>query len=189
MVFMGKARVLGVLALGLVVGVAACDRSDGMDGQQTGAEDQMFMPQQDMDPEMMAQIMEIQQIQQELEPIQREALADPVLAAQLEALQARIEASMRAQGPEVYARIDRFQDEVAAAEAAGDQERMQVLMMEAQGIQQEAQALQAAVFEQPDIKTSVEEFEAAHRARMIAIDPAAEELLNRMEALMAGLAM
>lgn len=185
---MRKTKVFGTLALGLLVGIAACDRSDGTDAEAAAAE-QALMPQQEMDPEMMAQIMEIQQLQQQLEPIQRQAMEDTALAAQLEALQLRIDASMREAGPEVFERIDRFQDEVAAAEAAGDQERMETLMMQAQGIQQEAQALQAAVFEQPEIRVAVEEFEAAHRARMIAIDPAAEELLKRMDELMAGLAM
>lgn len=183
---MHKAKVFGTLALGLLVGVAACDRSDEADAT-ISAEEQAPASQQGMDPEMMAQVMEIQQLQQQLEPIQREALQDQELAAQLEALQVRIDASMREAGPDVFARIDQFQEEVAAAEAAGDQERMQTLMMQAQGIQQEAQALQATVFEQPEIRASVEEFEAAHRERMIAIDPESEALLDRMEELMAGL--
>jgi hypothetical protein len=188
MEIMRSAKVFGTLALGLLVGVAACDRS-AETAATADAEEQGLMPQQEFDPEMMATIMEIQQIQQQLEPVQREALQDATLAAQLEALQVRIDASMREAGPDVFERIDRFQDDMAAAEAAGDDERIQSLMTQAQGIQQEAQALQAAVFERPDIRASVEEFEAAHRARMIQIDPESEALLDRMEALMAGLSL
>jgi hypothetical protein len=167
---MRKTKVFGTLALGLLVGMAACDGADEMEAE-AAAEEQALMPEQEMDPEMMAKVMEIQELQQQLEPVQRQALEDEALAAQLEALQLRIDASMREAGPEVFERIDRFQEEVAAAEAAGDQERMQTLMVQAQGIQQEAQALQAMVFERPEIRAAVEEFEAAHRAKMIAIDP------------------
>lgn len=180
----------GTLALALLAGTAACDRSDGLDADAAGmGADQTLMPQQEMDPEVMAQIMEIQQIQQQLEPIQQQALQDPALASQLEGLQARIETTMRQEGAEVFARIESFEAEMAAAEAAGDQEQIQSLMAQAQVLQQDAQALQAAVFERPDIREPVAEFEAAQRAAMIRIDPAAESLLDRVDELMAGLPM
>lgn len=179
------------MTLALLVGVAACDQSDGMDaaGTPMTAEEQAFGPHQEMDPEVMAQVMEIQQIQQQLEPIQREALEDEALAARLATLQAQIETAMRDEGSELFARIDRFEADMAEAEAAGNQEQMQVLMMQAQGLQQEVQALQAAVFERPEIRQPVEEFEAAQRAAMIRIDPDAEALLDRVDELMANIPM
>jgi hypothetical protein len=186
---MQRTKLFGTLVVALLAGVAACDRPEaGQDPQTAGAMDQMG-PHLEMDPEVMQQIMEIQQLQQQLEPIQNQALQDEELAGQLAALQARIESTMRAQGADVFERIDRFEADMAAAEAAGDQERTQALMMEAQLLQQEVQALQAAVFERPEISQPVAEFEAAHRARVIAIDPGAEALLDRIEELMAKLPM
>lgn len=188
---MDRTKVLGTMALILTVGVAACDRSADVDADVAGmsAEEQALGPHQEMDPAVMAQIMEIQQIQQQLEPIQREALEDEALAAQLATVQARIETAMREQGSDLFARIDRFEEDMATAEAAGNQEQIQVLMMQAQGLQQEVQALQAAVFERPDIRQPVEEFEAAQRAAMIQIDPEAEALLDRVDELMASIPM
>lgn len=177
------------LILLVLTGAAACDRSERADvnDEAAGGAEQPVLPQQEMDPETMQQMMEIQQIRQELEPIQQEALQDEALASRLESIQLQIETAMRSEDSEVVDRMDRLRDEMARAQAAGDQERMQALMGDAEELQQEVQALQAAVFERPEIRQSVEEFEAANRARMIEIDPQAEALLDRMDELMAGL--
>lgn len=179
----------GTLALTLLVGVVACDDSDGVDreGAGEGASREMLMQQPEMDPETMARIQEIQQIQARLEPIQQEALEDPALAGQLEAIQERVETVMRAENSDLFARMDRLQEEIAEAQAGGDPEQMQELMMRAQGLQQEAQAAQAAVMQRPEIRGPVQEFEAAHRARMTEIDPEAGELLDRFELLVSQL--
>lgn len=182
-------KLYGTLALGLLAGTVACDRPERVDAnaEAIGSEEQALMPPQEMDPEMIGYIMEIQQIQQKLEPIQREALQDETLARQLEAIQHRVETSMREEGTELFGRIDSFQTEMAEAEAADDQERIQSLMIEAHSIQQEVQALQAAVLRRPEISEPLADFEAAHRARMIEIDPEAEPLLERVDELMASL--
>lgn len=180
---MYRTKTMGALALVALLGVVACDRDADADPQPAGALEQG--PMQEMDPEMMGMMMEMQEIQQKLEPIQRQALEDEALAGQLQALTDRIQTLMREQDADLVDRIEGFQGRVAAAEAAGDDAAMQGLMMEAQGLQAEAEALQIAVLERPDIKAEVEEFEAAHRARMIAIDPEAEALLDRMEEIMA----
>jgi hypothetical protein len=181
---MATKRLTGVLAFMVLVAVAACDRPGGEADRDAYAGEQALMPDQGMDPEVMAQVMEIQQLQAQLEPIQREALQDETLARQLAALQLQVETAMRDEGSEVFSRIERFQGDMAAAEAAGDQERMQALVMQAQGIEQEFHALQVAMFERPEIREPFDRFEAAHRARMIEIDPAAEALLDRIEELM-----
>lgn len=179
-------KLFGTLALILVAGVAACDGGDTIDATARGGEAPV-MPQQAMDPAVMATIAEIQEIQQRLEPIQREALQDEALASQLADIQSRVETAMREEDAELFGRIDRLQAQVAAAEEAGDQEGMQALMIQAQAIQQDVQALQAAVIERPEIREPVAEFEVAHRARMIQIDPEAEPLLDRMDELVASL--
>jgi hypothetical protein len=183
---MNRIKSYGAVALVALLGVVACDRSGDADAPVAGAAEQGFMPQQEMDPEMLAAMMEMQQIQQKLEPIQRQALEDEALAGQLNALTSRIQVAMRDHDADLVDRIEGFQARVEAAETAGDDAAMQALMIEAQGLQSEAQALQVAVLERPDIKAEVEEFEAAHRARMIAIDPEAEALLDRIEELLAA---
>lgn len=185
---MNTTKFYATLALTVLVGAAACDSSEEVDDSEaTDAAEQTetVMPQQEMDPEMMEHVMEIQQIQGRLEPIQQEALQDEELATRLEALQTRFESAMREENSDVVDRMERLQADMAAAQAAGDQERMQSLMMEAQGLQAEMQAVQAAVLERPEIREPVEEFEQAHRARMIEIDPEAKALLDRLDELMA----
>jgi prefoldin subunit 5 len=186
--WMHKTRMFGTLALALLAGVTACDRSNEIDADAAGmATDQQLMQPPEMSPELMAKFVEIQQIQQQLEPIQQQALEDQALAAQLAALQVRIETAMREEGSELFERIDRFEADMAAAEAAEDRERVHNLMMQAQSLQQEVQMLQASVFERDEIRAPLQEFEAAQRAAMIEIDPEAEALLDRVEALMAEL--
>jgi TolA-binding protein len=184
---MATKRLTGVLAFLVLVGLAACDRPGGAADDDAYAGEQALMPGQAMDPEVMAQVMEIQQLQAQLEPIQREALEDETLARQLEALQLQVEMAMREEGAEIFSRIERFQGDMAAAEAAGDQERMQALATQAQGIEQEFHALQVAMFQRPEIREPFDRFEAAHRARMIEIDPSSSALLDRIEELMDGL--
>lgn len=186
---MDTTRFLGTLALTLLVAAAGCNDTDEVDRDEeaAGATEQSVMPQPEMDPETMEQVMEIQEIQNQLQPAQQEALQDEELASRLEALQERIEAAMREQNPQAVERMNTLRDEMAAAQEAGDQERLQALMTEAQGIQEEVQALQASVLERPEIREQVEEFEAAYRERMIEIDPEAEPLLDRMDELIANL--
>ncbi len=179
-------KVYGALALVAIVGLAACDRPDRTDPYGESPE-QGLMPAQQMDPDMMAAMMEIQEIQQKLGPIQQEALEDEALASQLQAINQTIDEVMREEDADLIDRIEGFQARMAAAEQAGDEEAIQALMFEAQGLQQEAEALQVAVLERPDIRQRIDEFEAAHRARMIEIDPEAEVLLDRVDAILAGL--
>jgi hypothetical protein len=181
---MQKMRVYGALALVALAGAVACDRPGDADaaGGPAGAEGMLPAG---MDPGVMAAMMEMQEIQQRLEPLQQEALQDDALAGQLAALSARIEAAMREEDAELVGRIERFQDEVEAAEASGDQARVQAMMMEAQTLQVAVQTLQASVLDRPDIRQDVEAFEAAHRARMVELDPEAGALLDRAEELVA----
>lgn len=182
-------KLFATLSLMVLVGAAGCDRppENGEDAAAPAATEQPGMPQQEMDPEMMQQIMELQEIQQQLEPIQQEALQDEALASQLESLQLQVTTAMQEESGEALARMETLQEEMQEAQTAGDEERMQALMAEGQGLQQELQAVQAEVMARPEIRGPVDEFEAAHRARMIEIDPEAEELLDRFDELVASL--
>jgi hypothetical protein len=146
------------------------------------------LPQQQMDPEAMALMTEAQQIQQQLQPIQQQAMQDEALAGRLADLQTRIEAAMREENPDVFEQMEAFEADFMAAQEAGDQERAQAIAMEAQGTQQEIQSLQQTVLERPEIREPIEAFEEAQRARMIEIDPEAGELMDRMDEILAEMA-
>lgn len=175
-----------MLALTLSVGAAACDGTQEGESVEPGPDAQPGM-QQEMDPEAMGQMIEIQQIQQRLEPVSRQALQEEDLAEDMLAVQTRIEAAMREENAELVDRMESIRQELVAAQQSGDQEQVQEIMTNAQTVQAEFQALQAEVFEQPEIREAVEEFEAAHRQRMIEIDPEVEALLDRLDELVADL--
>lgn len=174
-----------MVALAALVAVSACNRAD--EGADAGAV-QQAPPGMDMDPEMMQLVMEMQTIQQELAPIQEAALEDEALAGELVSLQERIETAMREEDPSLMDRIAEIEADLMAAQQAGDDERMQAVSIEAQGIQQAIQAIQASVLDRPEIREPIEAFEAAHRARMIEIHPEAEALLARADRIMDQLA-
>ena len=142
------------------------------------------MPGQDMDPEMMALMQEAQQLQERLGPLQQQALQDEELAGQRMDLQERVESAMREENAELIDRMEDLETEFMAAQQAGDQERLQQIGMEAQGLDMELQALQQSVFERPDIQEPLEAFEEAQRARMLELDPEAADLLDRMDEIL-----
>lgn len=176
----------GIMALTLMVSAAACDEANDDEAGAATAEEGAVPSQPQMDPEMMAQVMEIQELQAELEPVQMRALEDETLSRRLTELQARIEAAMREENADMVDRMGQLQQEIVAAQESGDQEAMQRLMAEAQALQPQVQALQNTVLARPALREEVESFEAAHRARMIEIDPEAAEKLDRMDELMAA---
>ena len=177
-----------VLALVALLGVSACGES-GSDAAPAGAGAQQTGAPQAMDPEIMALMMEAQQLRQELDPIQQEAMQDPALIRRMEQIQVRIERVMRDENPELFAQMDEFEARFNAAQEAGDQERAQEIAMEAQGVQQELQSRQQAVLERPEILEPIEAFQEAQRARMIAIDPQAGEIMDRLDEIFASLQM
>jgi hypothetical protein len=184
---MHNAKIYSMLILMLLT-TAACDGAGEAETEGAGAaaEQASGQEQMPMGAETMQQVMEVQQIQQRLEPISRQALQDEELANQLQELQARVQAAMREENPELVDRMEKLQEEMIAAQQAGDQAALQNLRAGAAGLQQEAQQLQAAVLERPQVREAIQEFEAAHRARMIEIDPEAEALIERLDEIVAS---
>jgi hypothetical protein len=127
---MKSRTLLAALALLTFGGVTAC----AGDAEPDPAPDAgQALPQQQMDPEAMALMTEAQQIQQQLQPIQQQAMQDEALAGRLADLQTRIEAAMREENPDVFEQMEAFEADFMAAQEAGDQERAQAIAMEAQG--------------------------------------------------------
>ena len=186
---MKKSSKIAALALLVAFGAAACDTepdTDPVPGQ-PAAEPGAMGPGQEMDPETMALMMEAQELQQRLQPLEQEAMQDPELAAMLEDVQERVETAMRDEDPELFEEMVRLEEAFVAAQEAGDEERAQEVGMEAQGVYAQLQSLQQAVMDRPEIREPIEAFEEAHRERMLEIDPEAEELLDRMREIMAEL--
>jgi Skp family chaperone for outer membrane proteins len=183
---MTSSRLLAALALTAFVGVTACSSEPEPDAAPADA-GAAEAPPQGMNPEMMALMQEAQEIQQELAPIQNEAMQDEALARQLADLQERIETAMRAESPELFTQMEALEAEFMAAQEAGDQELAQETAMKAQGVQMELQALHRSVLERPEIQGPIDSFEEAQRERMIAIDPEAGALMDRLDEIIAEL--
>ncbi|TVP58918.1 MAG: hypothetical protein EA351_02590 [Gemmatimonadales bacterium] len=187
---MTSSKTLSALALIALLGVAACDSDPQVDQPPAANDPAMEQPapqqgQQEMDPEMMALMMEAQELQQRLAAIQDEAMQDEALAAQLTSIQDEVEAGLREEAPELLAQMEEYEAEYMAAQEAGDQERVQAIAMEAQQAQMEIQAAQQSVLSRPDIAESIDDFEEAQHARMIEIDPEAREILDRLDEIRA----
>jgi chaperonin cofactor prefoldin len=137
-------------------------------------------------PQVQQWLAEMQQIQAQLEPVHEEAMQDTALQRRYDEVNAAVLAAMVAADPETEARLERVQQimaEAAAAQQAGDTDRIAVLAPEAQEIQARLQATQQAAMEQPPVSEQLTAYRTALHARMTAIDPEAGPLLRRIEEL------
>lgn len=145
-----------------------------------------------IDPEAQELFAELQEIQTELEPIQQEALSDPEIQAAQEALSSRIQQVMATVDPATPERIERLQSLMAEAEAAQaeeDEQSMMEIVAEAQQIEQSLQAAQAQAIQSPDLQPEVQGFQETLQEKMLEIDPAAEQLIERAQEIDQRLAL
>ena len=180
---MKNLRWLMTLAVATVFTAAACDRG-------TDSQTQADLPATEsgvVDEDVLALIIEMQEIEQTLGPLQSQALQEEPLSSQLAAIQGQVETALREANPELINRADDLEARLLAAQEAGDQATFQSLAEEAQSVHDSIQVLQVEILERPEIRGSIDEFEAAHRARVIELDPAAEALLARADEIMAEL--
>jgi hypothetical protein len=138
--------------------------------------------------EVQSWIMEIQQLEQRLGPIQARALEDPALREAQTELNAAIVIALMQSTPEVQAdlrRIETIQPELRAAQESGDEAQLRRLVMEAQQLQQRLGEAQMRVLQQPEIAAQAEAFQTRLESHMIEIEPEAQALLQRFLALQA----
>jgi len=144
------------------------------------------VPAQQPSPEVQQKVAEMQQLEQQLAPVQAEALQDPTLQqAQAELNQALIAAMMEG-GAEVQAdlqRVETIQPELAAAQESGDQEQLGRLVHEAQALQDRLGQAQMLALQEPALAAQAEQFQTQLRARMVEIEPQSEAMLERLAAL------
>lgn len=146
--------------------------------------------QQPLPPEAQALVVEMQELQAQLGPIQQQALSDAGLQAAQQELGEKVRAAMAEADPEMPARMERLtalQAEALEARAAQDQERMAAIVTEAQQIEQSLQAAQQQAIERPELDADIEAFQASLERKMVELDPDAAPLLERMREIDAEL--
>jgi hypothetical protein len=166
-VFLVIKRGLAVLLVGLLVPAAL--QAQQPTPEQAPAEVQQLLT-------------ELHQLQERLGPIQAQAMQD----SELQAAEAELNQALRSAVIEIdpaveqdLARAETLEADAQAAQEAGDAQRLQELMTEAQGMQQRLAAAQAQALQRPGLVAQVEQFQEQLQARMIQIDPQAGELIRR----------
>lgn len=131
-------------------------------------------------------IAEMEQIQAQLQPIQLQVMQDPEVQSAQESLGEQVEAAMAQIDPTTPQRIERLQSlasEAQAAQQAQDEQKMTEIITEAQQIEQQLQATQAAALESPGLAAEIDRFQTQVQAKMMEIDPQTESLIDRFEEL------
>lgn len=142
----------------------------------------------DVPPEVQQWIQEIQQVQAQLEPLQARALEEEDLKAEQEQVVKALRDQMVAADPENEGRLVRMEailEEAAVAQQAGDADKLAELTTEASSLQPQIQAAQQAALEHPSVQPQIAAFQENLHKRIVAIDPAAQGLLDRVAELQA----
>lgn len=129
---------------------------------------------------------EMQQVHQQLEGLQQQALADPEIGAVQAALGEEIRVAMAAADPALdqeLARMPELESQAVAAQQSGNTEAFQAVMSQAQQIQQRFMTVQQQVLEQPQIATKVTNFQTQLESKMVDLDPSAAGLIARFRSL------
>ena len=132
---------------------------------------------------------EIQQIQQRLGELQQQALQDPAVKAQEQVLRRESVAALARLDPEAAtktARAEALRAEISAAQAAGDNAKLQTLAAEANALQAYFNALRPRMREDEQYKVKQAEFTAAVVAKMTEIDAQTPTLIARLQELRSG---
>jgi hypothetical protein len=133
-------------------------------------------------------IQEIQQVQAQLEPLQARALEEEGLKAEQEQVVKALRDQMVAADPENEGRLVRMEailEEAAIAQQAGDTDKLAELTTEASSLQPQIQAAQQAALAHPSVQPRIAAFQENLHKRIVAIDPAAQGLLDRVAELQA----
>lgn len=156
---------------------AAC----GTDAETDAAQD---IPEDATPEELMA---ELQSINQELMGIQEQAMQNPELEERRAALEEQLMVEMRREDPEVEAKIQRaetLEGELREAQETGEQEGMEPLVMEWQQLQATLQQTQERALDADAMSEALEDYQDSLLAEMNRVDPRAESLIARAEAIM-----
>lgn len=136
-------------------------------------------------PEVQGWIVELQELQGRLGPIQEEALQDQALRTEQEEVSLMVQRAI-AENPELSNLSERaadLQTRAQAAVQANDQAQLERIMGEAERLEQQVAAAQTEALARPEIAARAEAFQARLQGRMIEIEPQAEVMLQRFTEL------
>lgn len=135
-------------------------------------------------PQVQAWMTELQQIQARLEPLEEQALEDPVLQEQQQEVSKAVLAAMVELEPAVPAMLEQLREiMVEARQANGDSDRLTALAAEVQQLQPQIARVQALALARPEVEPQVSAFREKLYARMAEIDSETPRLLARFEEL------
>jgi hypothetical protein len=129
---------------------------------------------------------ELQQVSAQLEAIQARAMQDPQIQAANAELTAVVTAAIEKSDPNAHAALERaktIKADVAAAQAAQDNDKLQALATEAQQLQQTVSAAQQKAMADPEVQKKMGDFKTQLFKKMVEIDPQAQQLVARLSAL------
>jgi len=170
--------------LTLVLTLAACGSAD--QEPQGGAESAAPAPQAGMQDGMGPNLPELQNelrtLQTRLNDLRQRVLTDSTTAAEFQQLEAAITAAVNRLDPgasAARARLAELNGELAAAEAAGDQTKMQELLQEGMNLQTTLRSTQNRALSEPELGAQMQTFQDKVVAEMTKLDPETPAMLAR----------
>jgi len=127
---------------------------------------------------------EAQQIQSRLQEIQARALQDPALVAAQDSIGTELVATMERVDPSYKAQAERaetLKSEVAAAQEAKDNAKLNQLAAEATQLQQGLAAARERAMQDPQMAARIKAFQERIVAKMVEVDPETQTLLGRLQ--------
>ncbi|HWV56585.1 MAG TPA: hypothetical protein VNZ57_03860 [Longimicrobiales bacterium] len=131
-------------------------------------------------------IAEMQEIENQLAPLQERAMQDSTIQAYQDAVTDAVRRAMIAADPTNAEKLDRFDSlltQAQMAEQAGDTATVVALITEARQLQPQLMAAQEAVMSQPEVEERMEAYFDAVEAKMVELDPGARPLIDRLNQL------
>lgn len=129
-------------------------------------------------------------LQQRLNSLQQQAMADTTIQQAYAALEAMVEGKMAVADPELAEHRDRLtelQGEMGAAQQAGEETKLRELLEEGTALQGILRQTQQETMAREDVQAAMMEFREKILAKMTVIDPEAPKLVERANALGAQL--
>jgi len=132
---------------------------------------------------------EATQLRQKLAALQQQAMQDPALKPAQDSFTAVVNAAMARLDPQAPAKLARAQSinaDVAAAQAANDNARLNTLAAEATGLQSYFAGLRPRANADPQVQAAKQVWLARLLERMKQIDPNAQQYVDRLTQLSQG---
>lgn len=126
------------------------------------------------------------QINQQVQQIQQQAMADEDIQNMTQEFSDKLEAAIVEENPELQSAVDKKNeliDQFEKAQQAGDQEQLQQISQDYEAVNQELQPAQQQIMQQEEFRTEAQEIETAVMAKMEEINPETPQLLAKMNEL------